>query len=326
MSKAFLKTLSTSRYGTISPLVRRIQNSNILVVVVSCQTDVLGGKAVVPAGTVLVPDWRHGGNEPCYMVYQNLNDALRGGANAALSQRANFDRLSSSPGRYELVFGERMDAADLELVRTKGEKHLEGQAGIVKNLALWQSALWLEREASLAALRLVKRAANGLLSGHVAWPVFRKLCRAEFRKLHCAPFASFANKALAALVGSRDTRLTGDAEGFVPMIEAIERGCVELLRDQSLEDVDACLSRAASRIRRQTGEWAIAAEQAFLGSYTLLSVAEAEHVWNKGEARKLQGVRSRIGMVRKAVSRRRLETAKRHLAAARQAIASLVDR
>jgi len=327
MSKAFLKTLATSRYGTISPLVRRVQNSNILVL--AC--DYLVARpdiqtATISAGTLFVPDWRSGGNEPSFMVYANLNDALRGGANAAASQKANFDRHASSQGHYELVFGEKLAASDVLRIRAKADNRLVGQAGIVKNLSLWQAALWLEREASLSALRLVKAGTNSLLNGRVSWPVFRSLMFAEFRKLHCAPFADFAASTLLVVAGMRDTRQDGDPEEFIATVEEIEKWCAGMLRDQSLEDVDACLSRASSVLRRQTGSWRLAAEDALLSSFTLLAVAEAEHAWDRFEFRKLNGIRSRIGMVRKALPRERTTTAKLHLAAARAKLDSLVER
>jgi hypothetical protein len=326
MSESFVKTLITSSLGTVTVEVSRVQGSNILTLARAASARIGLRQKILPVGTILVPDWRHGSNEPCYMAYDSLYAALRGGANALASQKANFGRHASSSGRYELVFGDRLSALDEAKIKSKAEKRLAGQVGIARNLSLWQMSLWLERESSLAALLLLKQGANNLLTNRLAWPVFKRLAIAELGKLHCAPFVDFARASLFMISGMHDARLEGATDGFVSFIEEFEGCSAGMLRDQSLEDIDACLSRAGSRIRRQNGSWKSDADGAFVNSYTLLSLAEAGHVWKAGEIKKLHSVRSRVGMVRKALLRNRVEAAKTHLGAARAILNALIER
>jgi hypothetical protein len=302
-------------------LVCHIKDSNIMVLMAPVKKRMGLKIVVIPAGVILVPDWRHGGDEPCYMIYKDLNAALRGGANALDTQRMHFGLRASSSDHYEMVFGAKLGEKDVQRLREEGEKRVADQAGIIKSLGVWHLALWTECENERSIVQVIKEGAEGVAADQTSLGYYHLICERAKANLVCEPFRSVINAVLDRPVWKSESDVVAGMKEIVSL-------CASCLRDQALYDADTCLSRAGSLLRRRRR---LGQEVGVLGllnsAANLLTRAKEAHLWSKTELKTVNGsMRYWIRKTRKAVSKKDFSSAQRHLKTARKRLNSLIGR
>lgn len=317
--------IQTCRYGMIEASIALIQGSNALVLKDGYRAVVGTKVSVLPAGTILVPDWSHGGTQPHYRIYKDLNAALRGISNAIESGQVNFKIDAEPPSRLELVFGSALGSEEVERMHVEHARRIRRQADIQKSLAVWREAFWLERERSIAFVRLMREAAGMVLHGRTDFPAYRDLCRNGLDKLACLPFADGVAESARQVAGFAYYEADGNP-AYAELLEEVMDVCAEEERRQALEDVDVCLSRGESLIRRRRFRDPTDVENVADCAFNLLGHARAKHCWKKWQQGTLSDLHGRIGRLHGAAKAKHLPDTRYQFRLARNSLASLIGR
>jgi hypothetical protein len=318
--------LPLCRYGKVLALVQDIHGSNLLALRQDCATkrtlQGAGFPVTIPEGVVFYPFWGNGGKSPHYKIQKNLDAALRGAVNTALSCQSRFGGISIQSDRFVFMFGRLRTPTEIAELRSKGRLRAAEQTSIIASVNDWIEALWCEREQAIASANLIRAGAEEVLRETQDWASFRTLCETAAPVFRCLPFTELGHLIAGKVITQQNPTMREETEALAEIHEL----CVSLLRSQKIEEVDACLSRSLSALKRSPRARRAEIVGAIESARAALNDVRPDYSRLTKASARIHGARWRLEIVRRGVERGNFERAKYHLEYVRERLVPLMHR